>query len=144
MTTTHQTVTPVHTDKEFEVVFTIRAKVLQEEFNVPEEFDLDGNDHISHHYLAYENGQPVGTARWRVTLGRKVKLERFAVLPEHRGNGLGKTLLQSVLRDAPEGLEIYLEAHSDVVPFYQKHGFRVDGDSYDVSGIPHQRMVFQR
>lgn len=138
------TVTPVHTDKEYEVVFSLREKVLQEEFNVPEEFDLDGNDHIAHHYLAYHEGMPVGTARWRVTLGRKVKLERFAVLPEHRGEGLGRQLLEAVLRDAPEGLEIYLEAHSDVVPFYEKHGFVPDGSSYDVSDIPHQRMVYPR
>ena len=144
MTTVQNTVIPVHTDKEFEVVFALREKILQEELNVPEEFDLDGNDHIAHHYLAYQNGTPVGTARWRVTLGRKVKLERFAVLPEHRGAGLGRQLLEAVLKDAPPGLEVYLEAHAEVVPFYEKHGFVADGDSYNVSDIPHQRMVFPR
>lgn len=140
---TQVSVQTVSTDREFEMVFAIRQKVLQEEFGVPEEFDLDGHDHIAHHYLALVDGKAVGTARWRITLGRKVKLERFAVLPELRGEGIGKALLESVLEAVPRDMETYLEAHGDVVPFYEAYGFQPDGQAYDVSGIPHQRMVYR-
>ena len=132
----------IHSDREFELVFDLRARILQEEMGVPEDFDLDGNDHIANHYLAFVDNQPVGTARWRVTLGRKVKLERFAVLPEFRGKGIGRKLLDTIITDTPVGQEVFLEAHEEVVPFYEKNGFIRDGSSYDVSGILHQRMIF--
>lgn len=140
---TQVTVRRVSQDLEFEKVFSIREKVLQQEFNVPEEFDLDGHDHIAHHYLAVEGGKALGTARWRITLGRKVKLERFAVLPEARGTGIGNSLVEAVLNDVPRDMEVFLEAHGDVVDFYLRHGFQCDGESYDVSGIPHQRMTYR-
>ncbi len=133
----------IDSDREFEQVFKIRSLVLQEEYQVPEEFDLDGHDHIAHHYLAFSGKHPVGTARWRVTLGRKVKLDRFAVLKDFRGQGIGKKLLDSILSDIPRGQETFLEAHEEVIPFYEKHGFSAKGEPYDVSGILHQRMVWQ-
>ena len=135
----------VETDRDFDAVFDLRAKVLQKELDVPEEADVDGFDHIAHHFLAYVDDRPVGTARWRVTLGRKIKLERFAVLPEYRGQGIGHQLLDTILKQVKDlGMEIFLEAHGDVVPFYERFGFTKDGDEYPVSDIPHQRMVYPK
>lgn len=133
----------VETDRDFDAVFDLRAKVLQKELNVPEEADVDGFDHIANHFLAYVDDKPVATARWRVTLGRKIKLERFAVLPEYRTRGIGRQLLETILKQVLGlGMEVFLEAHGDVVPFYERYGFIKDGPTYLVSDIPHQRMVY--
>ena len=70
----------VSEDAEFEAVYDIRAKVFQDEHGVPEELEVDGHDHVAHHYLALLDGVPVGTARWRITLGGKAKLERVDTL----------------------------------------------------------------
>ncbi len=133
----------VETDREFDAVFDLRAKVLQKELHLPEEADLDGFDHIAHHFLAVVDGKPVGTARWRVTLGRKIKLERFSVLAEFRAQGIGHQLLTTILKQVTGlGMEVFLEAHDNVVPFYERHGFTKDGTPYPVSDILHQRMVY--
>ncbi len=135
----------VESDRDFDTVFELRAKVLQKELNLPEEADIDGFDHIANHFLAFVDDKPVGTARWRVTLGRKIKLERFAVLPEYRAQGVGRQLLETILPQVTGlGMEVFLEAHGDVVPFYERYGFIKDGDPYPVSDIPHQRMVFPK
>lgn len=136
-------ITSAQTDSEFDTVFRLRAEILQKELQVPEEADVDGFDHIANHFLAFVDQKAVGTARWRMTLGRKIKLERFAVLPDFRTQGIGKLMLDHILGQVTGlGMEIFLEAHGDVVPFYESNGFVCDGQAYNVSDIPHQRMVF--
>jgi len=138
-------ITSAQTDSEFDTVFKLRAEILQKELQIPEEADIDGFDHIANHFLVYVDAKPVGTARWRMTLGRKIKLERFAVLPEFRAQGVGRLMLNHILGQVSDlGMEVFLEAHSDVVPFYERNGFVADGPSYNVSDIPHQRMVLPK
>ena len=45
--------------------FTIRQKVFVEEQKVPEELEIDEFENESIHFLAYVNGEAVGTARMR-------------------------------------------------------------------------------
>lgn len=135
----------VDRDTEYEIMFEIRRVVFQEEQEVPEEIEV-ADDHISHHYLAYYEGIPAGTARWRVTLFGKVKLERFAVLKEFRGKGIGAALVQAILNDIPRNLPVYLNSQIDAVPFYEKLGFQREGETFWEADIEHQRMswVFEQ
>ena len=71
--------------------------------------------------------RPCGTARWRRT-SNGVKLERFAVLADFRGKGVGKALVKAVLDDVfsqqPEPIErIYLHAQVTAMPLYAGFGF---------------------
>ena len=129
----------VDRDAEYEVMFEIRRIVFQEEQAVPEEIEV-ADDHVAHHYLALYEGVPVGTARWRITLFGKVKLERFAVLQDYRGKGLGTALVQAVLRDVPRTLPVYLNAQMEAVPFYEQLGFQREGETFWEAEIEHQRM----
>lgn len=122
--------------------FAIRRKVFVEEQQVDEREEYDQFEDSSTHYLATVDGQPAGTARWR-EVGDKVKLERFAVLPEYRGTGAGKALVLATLEDARKvGKPIYLHAQMPVVDFYQKLGFRAYGEEFIEAGIRHLKMEF--
>jgi predicted GNAT family N-acyltransferase len=111
-----------------------------EEQQVAPQEEYDEFEDDSNHYLARFNHLPVGTARWRET-GQKVKLERFAVLPEFRGIGIGKGLVNAVLNEAKKTQKpIYLHAQMPVIEFYEKLGFEAEGEIFEEAGILHRVM----
>jgi GNAT superfamily N-acetyltransferase len=68
-----------------------------------------------------------------------LQLRGMAVLPEHRGQGLGEALLDATHRDV--GAPMWCNARVGVVAFYERRGWRAVGGPFDVPGIgPHQRM----
>jgi predicted GNAT family N-acyltransferase len=129
-------------DNEFEHVFEIRRAVFGGEQQVPEDIDLDGHDAEAHHFLLMHGDTPAGTARWRITAGGMVKLERFAILPPYRGMGAGALLVKTVLAQVPRFTEIYLNAQEQVIPFYEKLGFVGVGDYFSEANIRHRKMVY--
>ncbi|MCB9235754.1 MAG: GNAT family N-acetyltransferase [Bacteroidia bacterium] len=131
-------------DSEFDLIFDIRRTVFTGEQNVSEEDEFDGHDHISHHYIAYFGDKACGTARWRITPSGKIKLERFAVLKEFRGKGVGEALVKAVLSQLPKNFKIYLHAQVQVIPFYEKLGFTAEGPEFDECDIMHRKMVFEK
>ena len=88
----------IETTDEKVAVLAIRRTVFIEEQNIPQNIEIDANEEKANYILAYVDGQPVGTARWRETeLG--IKLERFAVLPHFRYHGIGKKLTRFILNE---------------------------------------------
>src|SRR5213595_1956600 len=82
---------------ELEKVFAIRREVFVGEQNCPPELEWEFEDE-STHFLATIDGEPAGASRWRKT-DKGYKLERFAVLKDFRGYGVGQALVQAVLDD---------------------------------------------
>ncbi|WP_316800673.1 GNAT family N-acetyltransferase [Pedobacter frigidisoli] len=126
--------------EDLDKVFAIRKKVFVEEQNCPPELEWE-NEEVSTHFLATQNGQPCGACRWRKTeLG--YKLERFAVLKEFRGQGVGRALIAEALSDLPEDAHyIYLNSQLDAVSLYAKFGFASEGNQFEEAGIQHYKMV---
>ncbi|GAB3575112.1 GNAT family N-acetyltransferase [Spirosoma luteolum] len=128
-----------------EAAFAIRRQVFVEEQHVAPEEEFDEFESTSTHLLARVDGQPAGTARWRRT-SKGIKLERFAVLPQFRGQGVGKalvgTMLNSVFSLMPEPIEsIYLHAQLTAMPLYAGFGFVPTGPQFDECNIMHTKMV---
>lgn len=134
----------VEDDDDFGRVYAIRAAVFQKEHGLAEEAEIDGHEHISHHYLAIADGVAVGTARWRMTMAGKAKLERFAVFSTYRKQGVGRALTETMLRHVPANRPVFVEALGDVVGFYEKMGFEAEGEPFEAHGLPHQRMTLKR
>ena len=80
-------------DAIFKDVKSIRTQVFVEEQGVPETLEHDEYEALSSHFLVFDQKKAVATARWRRTKDG-IKLERFAVLPNYRGKGIGKFLVQ--------------------------------------------------
>jgi len=73
--------------------FAVRRAVFVREQGVDESEEMDGRDEAATHFVGYDDGDPVGTARLR-TVGDGVgKVERVAVLAAHRGSGVGRALM---------------------------------------------------
>ncbi|MFQ6612353.1 MAG: GNAT family N-acetyltransferase [Fidelibacterota bacterium] len=131
----------VKTATELKQAHQIRIQVFVEEQKVDPSIELDEYDAVATHVLALVNGNPVGTARWRQT-DQGIKLERFAVLQEYRGLGVGKALVEFILNRVRNEGSIYLNAQEAVIQFYEQFGFQVRGKHFFEAGIPHKKMVF--
>lgn len=112
--------------------------------NVPAEEEIDGFENVSTHFLAKLDGVPCGAARWRTTVDG-VKLERFAVLDEYRGKGVGSALVRAVLDDIelqPDShdRQLYLNAQISAMPLYSKFGFVKEGEIFLECDIEHYTM----
>lgn len=138
-------VLPISNPADLESAFAIRRTVFVDEQHVDAREEYDEFDESSTHFLARADGTPCGTARWRRT-SNGVKLERFAVLADFRGMGVGKALVKTVLNDVfsqqPEPIErIYLHAQLTAMPLYASFGFVPVGPMFEEAGIQHYKMV---
>lgn len=128
-------------DEDMEACYALRHAVFVAEQNVPVELERDAHDAEAAHFVARSNGRIAGTARAR-GVGRSVKAERVAVLPEARGHGVGRALMEVIEEwTRARGLDrVTLHAQMDAVAFYRALGYREEGDVFDEAGIPHQAM----
>lgn len=117
----------------------LRRIVFIVEQNVPQEEEWDGLDDDAWHWLATdEQDRPIGTAR----LLPSGQIGRMAVLSEYRGRNIGRALLeQAVLKAQHLGFNnVYLNAQSHALGFYQGAGFEIAGEEFEEAGIAHFRM----
>lgn len=140
---------PVESEAEWEQAKAIRRRVFIEEQDCPPEEEWDGFDAVSRHVLGLVDDTPVATARWRTVPYEEAlvaKLERFAVLPAHRGQGYGRQLVRYLLRDAHRaGFDTFLlHAQAHLEDFYASFGFERVGAPFSEAGIPHVKMVKRR
>lgn len=120
----------------------LRHRVFVVEQGVPEELEWDDADAGCMHVLALdEHNRPIGTGR----LLPDGQIGRMAVLPQWRRRGVGSAILEFLLDRARErGLAVYLNAQTQAVGFYARHGLVAQGEEFMDAGIPHRRMTFSR
>lgn len=131
----------VTTDGEYDDALAVRFAVFVDEQGVPEDIEVDEHEEESTHYVAYADGDAVGTVRYRAHDGA-AKVERLAVDADRRGEGWGARLMDAVEFDAADaGHErATLHAQTRVVGFYERRGYERVGDVFEEAGIPHVEM----
>ncbi|WP_374361277.1 GNAT family N-acetyltransferase [Pseudoduganella danionis] len=120
----------------------IRMEVFVQEQNVPAELEMDQMDAVCIHAIAYDGaGVAVGTGR----LLPDGHIGRMAVRKNARGSGVGGQLLQALMARAHARGDrvLALSAQTHAAPFYQRHGFVIEGDEFFEAGIAHINMVYR-
>ena len=135
-------VKPANSSLLLKQVFEIRRKVFVEEQQVDPKEEYDEYETSSTQLVAIYNGLSVGTCRYRNT-EKGIKLERFAVLQDYRGLGVGEALVKACLEQVDKRRRIYLHAQVQVVDFYGKFGFKKTGPRFREAGIEHYLMFFK-
>ena len=118
----------------------IRERVFITEQQVPQELEWDGLDPGAAHLLALDSANnPIGTVR----LLSDGHIGRMAVDESWRGRGVGSALLEAIIGLAHDtGMSrVFLDAQTHAIPFYQRHGFRAEGEIFLDAGIPHRHMT---
>ncbi|RKP11686.1 acyl-CoA N-acyltransferase [Piptocephalis cylindrospora] len=137
----------VHTLREMQEAWRIRNVVFVQGQGISLEGELDGLDDQADHWLAFcTTHGPVGTIRLVEHAAQEgtCKFGRLAVLPSHRGTGVGKALMRA-MHDVTEVQGRYrtimCHAQQDKIGFYQSLGYELlPGDTFYQERIPHRKM----
>ncbi|CAB3743038.1 Acetyltransferase [Achromobacter deleyi] len=118
----------------------VRYEVFVIEQNVPPEVEMDDDDAVSVHAVAYAaDGTPLGTGR----LLPDGHIGRMAVHKRARGLGVGGLLLDALIGqghgDGHRMLVLHAQTHAK--GFYEAHGFSVEGEEFIEAGIAHVVMT---
>jgi len=136
----------VTTQQQLNECLDIRRKVFVEEQQVDESLEIDEFDESPQacsHVLLHIDGNPAATGRMRPYTDDTMKLQRIAVLKEHRGTGAGKAIVLALEEEASRiGYTCtLLDAQCQAEPFYSKLGYiTVSPETFLDAGIPHVRM----
>jgi len=119
----------------------IRHRVFVDEQGVPEALELDEFDSLASHWLARIEDKVIGTAR----MLDGGAIGRMAVLKPYRGKGVGKALINAIIKEAKtrQYPAVELGAQTHAIAFYETAGFRVKGPRFMDAGIAHQHMYLQ-
>lgn len=130
-------------DTDKAAAFAVRHEVFVKGQQCDAALEVEGNEEAVH-FVAYADGVPAGAARYRRT-ANGYKLERFAVLDEQRGKGIGDALVKSVLQQLKDAaVPVYLHAQLAAVTLYERNGFRKEGDIFTEANMQHYKMVLHQ
>lgn len=126
--------------EEFFRICEVREQVFVLEQKITLCAELDEQDLYSTHITLSDNGKIVAYARCYAEEG-SAHIGR--VLTTVRGKGFGLEIMKAAMYVCREQLgcsHIVLHAQQQVIPFYEKLGFRVISDLFDECGIMHKTM----
>ena len=111
--------------------YSVRIQGMNRQHHIPLREEFDEHDGDGTRYIVLlDYGYPVATCRFYEIGAGRVALGRVVVLPEYRGRGLGRTVVEEAERWLRElGFrEVVIDSRTVAVPFYEKLGYvSVDG-----------------
>jgi predicted GNAT family N-acyltransferase len=140
------------TPADLDAALDIRRRVFAEEQHVVDLRVSDPDDSRSIIALARvmtdEGLVPASTGRLTLSplTGGPALVAWVATLPEWRGHGIGHEVMEFLLHEAEKAgtQQVVLAAQAHAESFYRRLGFTPSGPLYDVRGIPHLRMTWQK
>ncbi len=109
-----------------------------------EELVYDGDDE-GLHLAAFDGDTLVGVASFLTPAAGVWRLRGMAVVPACRGLGVGRALLEHARVGLAAARGIWCNARSSARGFYERMGFAVSGEEFELPGIgPHYRMEWRR
>jgi predicted GNAT family N-acyltransferase len=131
----------IQSAQEMEQAFEIRRIVFVIGQQCAPDEEYDEYEKTCRHFLAKIQGIQAGTCRIRET-SFGIKLERFAVLENFRGQNIGAALVENCLQKIQGTHEkVYLHAQEHALKFYEKFGFQAVGERFYEANIPHFKMI---
>lgn len=136
------------TTSELYAILRLRSQVFVVEQNCVYQ-DIDARDQQALHLLGYYQNQLVAYSRCFAPgiHFTEAAIGRVLVDPTYRKLKFGHQLIdQSIAAIKQEyGVEkIRISAQQYLIPFYQSHGFKTEGEGYLEDDIPHIEMSYAR
>lgn len=131
----------IHGSNEYRRIVDLRDEILRKPLGLSsssEELDLE-KDYI--HVAGFVGGLLCATVMLIPKLDELI-MQRVAIREDFQGKGIGSAMMSFIEKYAKEhGFKsIYCHARDTAVPFYEKNGYIVEGDSFFEIGIIHYAM----
>ncbi|NMA07694.1 MAG: GNAT family N-acetyltransferase [Clostridiales bacterium] len=114
----------------------VRIQAMAKQYHITLRREFDEHDAPDTKYIVLTDDDfPVATCRFYPLDAQSAMIGRVVVLPEHRGKGLGKLVIEEAecwLRDLGYSLAV-IESRDVAVAFYQKIGYTVT-DNHIIHG----------
>lgn len=136
----------VETSDDLEKCLNIRNQVFTVEKGVPRAIEVDSFDTLDSqcdHFLILKNNQRCGTLRCMSVDDESVKVQRFCILQDFRGLGIGKVAMEFIENYYKEKgkSKIQMDSKYSVYRFYEKCGYRQISDVFIEANIGHIKMI---
>lgn len=123
----------------------MREEVFVREKKVDPAIEQDEHDILGgeyEHFLITEDGESIGALRCRIE-GGTVRLQRFCVLRDKRGNGAGRAAVELIERyyRAMGAERIELDAKCSSQEFYEHCGYKVISERFVEADVLHVKML---
>ena len=131
-----------HGTKEYEEVVRLRDEILRKPLGLyftPDELEKEKENL---HIAAYEDDQMLGCCMLVEEDAQTVRLRQMAVMNDLQGKGIGRALMQfaeNLARDRGYK-KITMHARKNATGFYEKMGYRKQGEEFTEITIPHYVM----
>lgn len=129
------------TCQELYKILQIRAEIFVVEQNCAYQ-DLDGKDFEALHIFLEEKGKIIAYLRSYMKNADVAHMGR--VLSCEHGKGFGAVILKNgieKIREKQNPKQIYIEAQTYALGYYEKVGFVVCSDEFLEDNIPHRQMI---
>lgn len=128
-------------DPEYAKECRLRAKILREPLGMSQGAELFPFEREAFHLVAMDGDQVVGCLMFRPE-GKTGRLLQMAIAKDYQKQGIGRRLVWTLeSRLARDGFHnIYIHARVEASPFYEKMGYRIEGEPFKEIGIWHRMM----
>ncbi|MBI2655244.1 GNAT family N-acetyltransferase [Candidatus Woesearchaeota archaeon] len=131
--------------EEFIDAIRIRVDVFIKEQKCEPGWEPDEKDKKSMHFIAITGNKIVATARARETRKNEYKIERMATKKEYRKKGIGKGLVECIIKNISKQKpkRIWMQSQVRAQRFYETCGFKTISKPYNLYGIKHIDMELE-
>lgn len=137
------TLKPVTTPSDMYKMLEIRYQVFNKEQGFSHEEEMEEEtEKDAVNFLIKKQKEVIGCIRYR-KVNEEYKLERFAILKEHRGKGYGKIVYEGICEMIKEKFNpctITMNAQIQLKDFYIKMGFETVGEEFFEGHVKHIKM----
>jgi predicted N-acetyltransferase YhbS len=135
--------TAPHASADYEAAIVLRRAVLRTPLGLDFTAEQLAAEAADTHFVAFDGDALVGAVVMTPYSATTVKLRQMAVSPVAQGQGIGAALLKAFESHARgAGIAgITLAARITAQPFYERNGYRVEGDVFEEVTIPHIHMT---
>src|SRR5437867_863861 len=130
--------------REWEEYFNLRWTVLRRPWNQPRGSERDERENDSVHLMICDTEhRAIAIGRLHFNSPLEAQIRFMAVTPRRQHSGLGSRILRALERRAKAAgaAFVVLNSRDGAVPFYQKHGYKLEHPAETLFGqVAHMRM----
>jgi GNAT superfamily N-acetyltransferase len=131
-----------HGTAEYAALVELRREVLRRPLGMDYTAEQLAAEKDQLHLGAWDGARAVGCLALLLNASGEARMRQVAVAPDAQGRGVGRLLVEEFEAEARRqgASRMTLHARLTALVFYEKLGYRAEGETYLEVGLPHRSM----